>query len=125
MVAAGEVVAERAPQFAWSAGQWSRSVSVTRRTPGTPDKDLRRGLWVCFVPNRALRPWNYAAQRPAGGRLDRTAAVVRAVAAFPAIVSYSHVHDPGRVHGQSGVTQMRMNPQVTWGFMRYVNAAPG
>ena len=47
------------------------------------------------------------------------------MAAFPAIVSYSHVHDPGRVHGQSGVTQMRMNPQVTWGFMRYVNAAPG
>ena len=31
-----------------------------------------------------------------------TAAVVLAVAAFAAVVSYSHIYDLGRVHGQSG-----------------------
>jgi Protein of unknown function (DUF2637) len=40
-----------------------------------------------------------------GDRLIRlaTAAVVTAVAAFAAVVSYSHVFDLGRTHGQSGV----------------------
>ena len=39
-----------------------------------------------------------------GDRLIRvaTAAVVTAVAAFAAVVSYSHVYDLGRTHGQSG-----------------------
>ncbi len=39
-----------------------------------------------------------------GDRLIRaaTAAVVTAVAAFAAVVSYSHVFDLGRLHGQSG-----------------------
>jgi hypothetical protein len=38
-----------------------------------------------------------------------TAAVVTAVAAFAAVVSYSHVYDLGRLHGQSG-TAARMLP---------------
>jgi hypothetical protein len=39
-----------------------------------------------------------------GDRLIRaaTAAVVTAVAAFAAVVSYYHVYDLGRTHGQSG-----------------------
>ena len=46
-----------------------------------------------------------------GDRLLRaaTAAVVTAVASFAAIVSYSHVFDLGRVHGQSG-TAARLLP---------------
>jgi hypothetical protein len=38
-----------------------------------------------------------------------TAAVVLAVAAFAAVVSYSHIYDLGRVHGQSG-TAARLLP---------------
>src|SRR5216684_4231265 len=46
-----------------------------------------------------------------GDRLIRaaTAAVVTAVAAFAAVVSYSHVFDLGRLHGQSG-TAARLLP---------------
>ena len=46
-----------------------------------------------------------------GDRLIRaaTAAVVTAVAAFAAVVSYSHVYDLGRLHGQSG-TAARLLP---------------
>jgi hypothetical protein len=46
-----------------------------------------------------------------GDRLIRagTAAVVAAVAAFAAIVSYSHIYDLGRLHGQAG-TAARLLP---------------
>ena len=46
-----------------------------------------------------------------GDRLIRasTAAVVTAVAAFAAVVSYSHIYDLGRAHGQSG-TAARLLP---------------
>src|ERR1022692_5302728 len=46
-----------------------------------------------------------------GDRLIRagTAAVVAAVAAFAAIVSYSHIYDLGRQHGQAG-TAARLLP---------------
>lgn len=46
-----------------------------------------------------------------GDRLIRvaTAAVVTAVASFAAIVSYSHIYDLGRVHGQAG-TAARLLP---------------
>jgi hypothetical protein len=38
-----------------------------------------------------------------------TAAVVTAVASFAAVVSYSHIYDLGRVHGQAG-TAARLLP---------------
>jgi len=46
-----------------------------------------------------------------GDRLIRlsTAAVVTAVASFAAVVSYSHIYDLGRVHGQAG-TAARLLP---------------
>jgi hypothetical protein len=46
-----------------------------------------------------------------GDRLIRasTAAVVVAVAAFAAVVSYSHIYDLGRAHGQDG-TAARLLP---------------
>jgi peptidoglycan/LPS O-acetylase OafA/YrhL len=46
-----------------------------------------------------------------GNRLIRatTAAVVTCVAAFAAVVSYSHIYDLGRAHGQSG-TAARLLP---------------
>ena len=46
-----------------------------------------------------------------GDRLIRasTAAVVTAVAAFAAVVSYSHIYDLGRAHGQNG-TAARLLP---------------
>jgi hypothetical protein len=49
--------------------------------------------------------------QPAGERLIRwcAAAAVVAVAAFAAVVSYSHIYDLGRAHGQSG-TAARLLP---------------
>jgi Protein of unknown function (DUF2637) len=40
-----------------------------------------------------------------GGRVIRlgTGAVVCAVAGFAAVVSYSHIYDLGRAHGQTGL----------------------
>jgi hypothetical protein len=45
-----------------------------------------------------------------------TAAVVTAVAAFAAIVSFSHIYDLGRVHGQSG-TAARLLPLAVDGLI--------
>jgi Protein of unknown function (DUF2637) len=45
-----------------------------------------------------------------------TAAVVTAVAAFAAVVSFSHIYDLGRVHGQSG-TAARLLPLAVDGLI--------
>jgi hypothetical protein len=41
-----------------------------------------------------------------------TAAIVIAVAAFAAVVSYSHIYDLGRLHGQDG-TAARLRCRLT------------
>jgi Protein of unknown function (DUF2637) len=53
-----------------------------------------------------------------GDRLIRlsTAAVVTAVAAFAAVVSYSHIYDLGRAHGQDG-TAARLLPLSVDGLL--------
>ena len=49
-----------------------------------------------------------------GDRLIRfaTAAVVCAVAAFAAVVSYPHVYDLGHAHGQDGTAARLLPPSV-------------
>ena len=79
-----------------------------RKPPrGTPSRKLYYPC--CFRDSSEIRRHRTGAAREAGGpvsgdRLIRvaTAAVVCAVAAFAAVVSYSHIYGLGRAHGQDG-----------------------
>jgi hypothetical protein len=66
------------------------------------------------------------AARVSGDRVIRcaTAAVVCAVAAFAAVVSYSHIYGLGRVHGQDG-TAARLLPLSVDGLILAASLARG
>ena len=119
----GTIVEQCGPEE-WYVCVEVRELAVLRNGRRAPRGTASRNLYYpcCFRDGSEIRPRTTpgsaasATRRGGGGPVtgDRvirftTAAVVCAVAAFAAVVSYSHIYGLGRLHGQDG-TAARLLP---------------